>query len=53
MHKKKNLLGKRGGEGKRDGAQHDDKRTTTVTELAEGNSSSLHITCGRWLWMEK
>ena len=54
--KKKYLLEKRGGEGERDGArdgaQHDDKRATTVTELAEGNSSSLPITCGRWLWME-
>ena len=47
--KKKNLLEKRGGEGERDGAQHDDKRATTVTDLAEGNSSSLPITCGRWL----
>ena len=48
---KKYLLGKRGGEGERDGAQHDDKQATTVTELAEGISSSLPITCGRWLWM--
>ena len=31
--------------------QHDDKRATTVAELAEGNSSSLPITCGQWLWM--
>ena len=46
-----NLLGKRGGEGERDGAQHDDKRATTVTELAEGNLPSLPITCGRRLWM--
>ena len=45
------LLGKRGGEGERDGAQHDDKRARTVTELAEGNSSPLPITCRRWLWM--
>ena len=49
---KKYLLGKKSGEGERDDAQHDDKRATTVTELAEGNSSSLLITCGRWLWME-
>ena len=49
--RKKNLE-KKGAEGERDGAQHDDKRATTVTELAEGNSSSLPITCGRWLWME-
>ena len=48
---KKCVLGKRGGEGERDGARHDDRRATTVTELAEGNSSSLPITCGRWLWM--
>ena len=49
--KKKDLLGKRDGEEERDGAQHDDKRATTVAKLAEGNSSSLPITCGRWLWM--
>ena len=48
---KKHLLGKRGGEGEQDAARHDDKRATTVTELAEGNSSSLPITSGRWLWM--
>ena len=41
----------RGGGGERDGVQHEDKRATTVTELAEGNSSSLPIMCGRWLWM--
>ena len=52
IRRKKHLLEKRGGEGKRDGAQPGDKRTTTVTELAEGNSSSLPITCGRCLWME-
>ena len=51
IKRKKYLLGKRGGEGERDGAQHDDKRATTVAELAEGNSSSLPITCGQWLWM--
>ena len=51
--KRKNcVLEKRGGEGERDAARHDDRRATTVTELAEGNSSSLPITCGRWLWME-
>ena len=49
--KKEYLLGKRGGEGERDGAQHDDKRATTVTELTEGNSPSQPITYGRWLWM--
>ena len=43
------LLEKRGAEGERDGAQHDDKRATTVTELEEENSSSLPITCGRWV----
>ena len=48
---KKCLLGKRGGEGEQDGTRHDDKRATTVTELAKGNSSSLSIPCGRWLWM--
>ena len=52
LSKEKNcVLGKRGGEGERDAARHDDRRATTVTELAEGNSSSLPITCGRWLWM--
>ena len=45
--RKKYLLEKRGVEGERDGAQHDVKRATTVTELAEGNSSALPITCGR------
>ena len=45
------LLGKRDGEGERDGVRHDDKRAATVDELAEWNSSSLPITCGRWLWM--
>ena len=40
---------KRGTEGELDGAQHDEKGATTVTELAEGNSSSLPITCGQWL----
>ena len=49
--KKNCVLEKRGGEGERDAARHDDRRATTVTELAEGNSSSLPITCGRWLWM--
>ena len=48
---KHNLQGKGGGEGERDGVQHDDKRATTVTKLAERNSASLLITCGRWLWM--
>ena len=43
---------KRDAEGEWDGAQHDDKRATTVTELEEGNSSSLPITYERWLWME-
>ena len=51
IKRKKYLLGKRDGEGERDGAQHDDKRATAVAELAEENSSSLPITCGRWLWM--
>ena len=51
IKRKKYLQGKRGGEGERDGVQHDDKRATTVTELAEGNSSSRPLTCGRWLWM--
>ena len=46
------LLEKRGGQGERDGVQQDDKRATTVTELAAGNSSSLPMTCGRWLWTE-
>ena len=46
------LARKRGGEGERDGGQHDDERATTVTELAKGNSSSLSVTCKRWLWME-
>ena len=50
--KKKCLAEKRGAEGERDGTQHDDKRATTVIELAEGNLSSLPITCGRWLWIE-
>ena len=50
--KRKYLPEKRGAEGERDGAQHDGKRATTVTELAERNSSSLPITCGRWQWME-
>ena len=45
------MLGKRGGEEEQDGAQHDHKRATTVIELAEGNSSSLPTTCGRWPWM--
>ena len=40
---------KRGTEGELDGAQHDEKGATTVTELAEGNSSSLPLTCGQWL----
>ena len=40
---------KRGTEGELDGAQHDEKGATTVSELAEGNSSSLPITCGQWL----
>ena len=48
----KKMLGKKGGEGERDGGQHDDNRATTVTEPVERNSSSLPITCGRWLWME-
>ena len=52
--KKKYLLRKRGGEGERDGAQHDDKRVTTMTELVERNLPLLPITTwGRWrLWME-
>ena len=50
IKRKKCVLEKRG-EGERDVAQHDDRRATTVTELAERNSSSLPITCGRWLWM--
>ena len=50
--KKKYRPEKRGAEGERDGAQLDVKRATTVTELAEGDSSSLPITCGQWLWME-
>ena len=41
IKRKKYLLGKRGGVGERDDAQHGDKRATTVIELAEGNSSSL------------
>ena len=42
IKKGKNYLHKkRGGEEERDGVQHDDKRATTVTEIAEGNSSSL------------
>ena len=45
------LHGTRGGGGERDGVQHEDNRATTVPELAEGNSSSLPITCGRCLWM--
>ena len=49
---KKYLLEKRGGEGERNGAQRDDKRATTVTKLAKGNSPSLPITCGRWLWIK-
>ena len=51
--KKKSLPGmlEKRGEGERDVARHDDRRATTVTELAEGNSSSLPITCGRWLRM--
>ena len=48
---RKYLTGKRGAETERYGAQHDSKRETTVTELAEGNSSSLLITCRRCLWM--
>ena len=52
MKIKKTLATKRGGEGEREGAQHDDKRGTTATEPAKANSSSPPITCGRWLWME-
>ena len=37
---------KRGAEEEQNGAQDDGKRTTIVTELAEGKSSSLIITCG-------
>ena len=40
---------KRGAEGEREGAQHDEKGAMTVTELAERNSSTLPITCGRQL----
>ena len=47
------LLEKRDAEGERDGAQHDDRRATAVTELEEVNSSSLPITCGGWLWMKR
>ena len=50
--KRKYLPEKRSAGGERDGAQHDGKRATTVTELAERNSSSLPIRCGRWQWME-
>ena len=52
QQKKMYMPEKRGVEGEWDGAQHDDKGATTVTELAEGNSSSLPITCGRWLWIK-
>ena len=47
IKRKNGVLEKRGGEGKRDAARQDDRRATTVTELAEWNSSSLPITCGR------
>ena len=40
---------KRGTEGELDDTEHDEKGATAVTELAEGNSSALPITCGKWL----
>ena len=52
IHNEGNYLSGSGdAEVERDGAQHNGKRATIVTELAEGSSSLLPTMCRWWRWM--